>query len=346
MPKTQHILVIRLSAMGDVAMTVPILRALIAQHPNTKITMLSKGHLAPVFEPLKSVSFFEADVQGKHKGFLGLWKLFRQLQREDITHIADLHNVLRSKVLRFFFNLSGIKVAHVDKGREEKKALTRVNNKIFKPLKTTFQRYSDVFNSLGFPVDISTPIAIEKKELSDKIKSITGKRTTKKWLGVAPFAQYDSKTYPLDLMEEVLKNLSLHYQLFLFGGGKKEIDILTKIEKNFPHTICIAGKMNLSEELELIANLDLMLAMDSSNAHFAAMQQIKTITIWGVTHPYAGFAPFNQPADYCILPDLKCYPNIPCSVYGNKVCAGYESAMRSIDPATIVQKIIDVLTDN
>ena len=346
MPKTQHILVIRLSAMGDVAMTVPVLRSLISQHPNTKITMLSKGHLAPVFEPLKSVEFFEADVQGKHKGFLGIWKLFRQLQIEDITHVADLHNVLRSKVLRFFFNLSGIKIAYVDKGREEKKALTRVKNKIFKPLKTTFLRYADVFYSLGFPVDISTPIAIEKKELSDKIIEITGKKTTKKWLGIAPFAQYDSKTYPLDLMEEVLKNLSLHYQLFLFGGGKKEIDILTKIEKNFPNTICVAGKMNLREELQLIAHLDLMLAMDSGNAHFAAMQQIKTVTLWGVTHPYAGFAPFNQPADYCILPDLNRYPNIPCSVYGNKVCEGYESAMRSIAPTAVVQKIITVLTDN
>ncbi|MGE5943589.1 MAG: glycosyltransferase family 9 protein, partial [Flavobacteriales bacterium] len=41
MSNAKHILVIRLSAMGDVAMTVPVLRALIEQHPQLKITVLT-----------------------------------------------------------------------------------------------------------------------------------------------------------------------------------------------------------------------------------------------------------------------------------------------------------------
>ena len=62
----------------------------------------------------------------------------------------------------------------------------------------------------------------------------------------------------------------------------------------------IAGKLSFKEELELIRSLDVMVSMDSGNAHLAAMQDVKTITLWGVTHPYAGFAPFHQPEDYCI----------------------------------------------
>ena len=86
-----------------------------------------------------------------------------------------------------------------------------------------------------------------------------------------------------------------------------------------------------------------MLSMDSGNAHFAAMLGIKTITLWGGTHPFAGFAPFNQPKDYCILPDLEKYPNLPCSVYGNKICEGYKDVMRSIPPEKVVKKITSII---
>ena len=82
-----------------------------------------------------------------------------------------------------------------------------------------------------------------------------------------------------------------------------------------------------------------MVSMDSANSHLAVMQNVKTITLWGITHPYAGFAPFNQPEKNMLLPDLEKYPNIPCSIYGNIVCDGYEDVMRSISPEKVVQKI-------
>jgi len=70
MPKQQkNILVIRLSAMGDVAMVVPVLRAL---------------------------------IKGEHKGVFGLYKLSRALNKKQFQVVADLHHVLRSKVLKKF----------------------------------------------------------------------------------------------------------------------------------------------------------------------------------------------------------------------------------------------------
>ena len=148
--------------------------------------------------------------------------------------------------------------------------------------------------------------------------------------------------YPLDLIEEVISKLSItnQYKIFLFGGGEKEINILNNLENKYQSIISAAGKLDLTNELILIANLDCMLSMDSANAHLAAMQHVKTITLWGSTHPFAGFAPFNQPKENILLPDLKKYPNIPCSIYGNKVCDGYEDVMRSISPEKVVEKII------
>ncbi len=330
----KHILVVRLSAMGDVAMLVPVLQVLKVNYPELIITVLSRKFLKPIFDKSITgidINFHEVDTKGNHKGIYGIYKLSKELKTLGIDAIADTHNVLRSKMLRTFF--VGIKKAFIDKGRAEKKAL--VSHANFKQLKTTHERYADVFRALGFTIDLNQHQLSKKPNLPnlDFINSIA--ENGKKWIGIAPFAQYQGKMYPLYLMEKVISELSKKNQIFLFGGGQKEIDLLTKIESNNNYVINVAGKLNLIQELQLIAHLDTMIAMDSGNAHFAAMFGVKTLTIWGVTHPYAGFTPFKQ-QDNCILPDLKKHPKIPCSIYGNKVCVGYENVMESIT----VEKII------
>mgnify|MGYP000660455114 CR=1 FL=1 len=342
MQANTHILVIRLSAMGDVAMTIPVIRALTEKHPEIKITFLSKAFLKPLFDDIPNVTFYAADVKNKHKGVLGLHKLSKELKELNITHVVDLHNVLRSKILRNFLKFSTKNIAVIDKGRSEKKALTRIENKVFKQLKTSFERYADVFRKLNFSVDITNPIKLGKPTLAKSIFDLIGKKQ-KNWIGIAPFAAYDAKMYPLDLMQKVIDKLSEKNTVLLFGGGEKEVKILSEIEQKNNDIISVAGKLNLKNELNLIAHLDCMLAMDSGNAHFAAMLQIPTITIWGATHPFAGFAPFNQPKENCVLPDLEKYPNIPCSIYGNKICDGYEDVMRTISPEKVIKKVEEVL---
>ncbi len=330
--------------MGDVAMSVPVIRAFVEQHPNCKITVVSKPFLQPLFENIQNVSFYGAQVKGKHKGVFGLFRLFKELKKENITHVADFHNVLRSKILRTFFTLNGTPVQFIDKGRSEKKALTSFENKVFKQLTTSYQRYANVLNDLDYAVDISNPTSFKKNTLSNKLIALTGKKEHP-WIGIAPFAAFKGKVYPLHLMEEVIEKISSKgLKIFLFGGGKKEIEFFESIEKKYENTLNIAGKISFSEELELIQSLDLMVSMDSGNAHLAAMQQVKTITLWGVTHPFAGFAPFNQPSDFCIVPDLEKYPKLPCSIYGNKIFEGYENVMETISPDTVVDKVMSVLT--
>jgi ADP-heptose:LPS heptosyltransferase len=345
LPKEVHILAIRLSAMGDVAMTIPVLKALVEQHPAIKITFVSKAFLKPLFDGIPNVTFYAADVTDKHKGILGLHKLYKELQLLNITHVADLHNVLRSKILRSFFKSSGTQIAVIDKGRAEKKALTRTKNKIFKQLRSSHDRYADVFKKLGFSVDITNPKKLEKPEILESVLKITNSKEDK-WIGIAPFAAFEAKMYPLDLMKEVIETLSKKHQVFLFGGGQKELEILSEIETSASNCTSVAGKLNLTEELNLIAHLDCMIAMDSGNAHFAAIQQIPTITLWGATHPFAGFAPFSQPKENCLLPDLKKYPNIPCSIYGNKNCEEYEDVMRTISSSSVIKKTENTLKNN
>ncbi|WP_373519076.1 glycosyltransferase family 9 protein [Pricia sp.] len=345
--KGRRLLVIRLSAMGDVAMTVPVLSALTRQYPTLKITVLTKNFFAPMFTQLENVKVFEADVKGRHKGVFGLYNLYKELLARDIDAVADLHNVLRSKVLKRYFRFGGIPFIQIEKGRAEKKGLTAAKNKIFEPLKTTHERYADVFDALGFPVDLSRTIPLSKEKLSEKALKRTGS-DTKKWLGIAPFAAFEGKMYPLYLMEEVLRKLddTEKYKIFLFGGGTEEEQKLDTIQARFKWCINIAGKLSFPEELALISNLDAMLSMDSGNGHLAAMYGIPVITLWGVTHPYAGFYPFDQDVNNALLADREKFPLIPTSVYGNKMPEGYEKAMETILPRDVVRKIEDVLNSN
>ena len=342
MENKKNILVIRLSAMGDVAMTAVVTKAFLEQNPNTKITMLSKAFLKPIFEDIANVDFYAADTKGKHKGIAGIFKLYKELKKRNITAIADLHNVLRSRLLCLFF--SNTTTATLDKGRAEKKALTSIKNKVFKALKTTHERYADVFRSLGYSVDLAKITFPKPSPLNENLKSILN-NTKNKLVGIAPYAQHKSKCYPLDLMEQIIDKLSQNPNttILLFGGGKLETAQLTALSKKFKNTICIAGKIKLKEELLLISNLNCMLSMDSGNGHFSALYGVPTITLWGGTHPYAGFSAFNQPRENSFIPNLKKYPHIPYTVYGNKILDGYEDAMRSIDPNIVSRKIIEII---
>jgi ADP-heptose:LPS heptosyltransferase len=196
--------------------------------------------------------------------------------------------------------------------------------------------FTSLYN-LSSPANPEFP---QKAKLSSDILEIIGDQN-QKLIGIAPFAQYNSKVYPQDLMQEVIAKLAENktYTILLFGGGKKEIEILDSFSQSFENVVNVAGKIKFQQELQLISNLDVMLSMDSGNAHIAAMLGVKVITLWGATHPYAGFLPFGQTMENALVSDRNQYPKLPTSVYGNKIVEGYEDAMRSISPKDIVTKI-------
>ena len=338
MPKPKHILVIRFSAMGDVAMMVPVLRIFANQNPDVKITVVTRAFFKPLFNGIPNVRVYTADLKGTHKGIIGLYKLSRALRKIGFDAVADLHNVLRTKILKVFF--TGKKVIQIDKGRKEKKDL--VSGKSVRQLKTTHQRYADVFRNLGFELDLSRPLFSERFELSEELRRLLAKSNTPV-IGIAPFAAHSSKMYPLHLMEKVISELNKSYRILLFGGGKEEISLLNNMASKNENVDSVAGVLSFEDELKLISNLDVMLSMDSGNAHLAAMFGIKVVTIWGVTHPYAGFAPFNQPLDYALLANRDEFPLIPTSIYGNSYPEGYENVAGSISVEEIVTKVTTVL---
>ncbi len=337
--KNTHILIIRLSAMGDVAMTVPVIRALLMQHNNLKITIVTRPFFTPFFSEFSNVTIYTPDLKGKHQGIRGIYRLFLELKALNIDAVADLHAVLRSTILVSFFKFAGIKCSVLDKGRKEKKKLLASNpNKVIYQLQSMHNRYASVFSKLGYPLDLKKKVTIKKHLLPNFVKK---EIPQEKLIGFAPFAAYPSKSLPLHKLEEVLQALQKETNtgILLFGGGAREKEILNALANKYSNVFSMVGKGSFAEELQVIANLKVMIAMDSGNGHIAAMHAVPVLTIWGVTHPYLGYTPFQQPMTNQILPDLQKFPLIPTSTYGKKYPEEYLQCFETIDSKEIIKKI-------
>lgn len=331
----KKLLVIRFSALGDIAMTVPVVHDLAVQYPDLEITMLSREIARPLFERLPdNVHFFAADLKGRHKGFFGLNRLIRDIHYEDFDYVADFHDVLRSQFLRLNCRLSGQKVAKIDKGRKGKRALTRQKDKVFIQQATSFKRYAKVLEQLGFPVKPQ----FLKLDYSSFCE--TQKATWETWIGIAPFAKHPAKVYPMEKMEEVIKALSQRENttVFLFGGGEEEKRQIAELCAKHPNVQPTQSQRGLAGELALMGQLGVMLSMDSANMHLASLVGTRVVSIWGGTHPYAGFMSWNQNPSDCVQLDLPCRP---CSVYGNKPCLrGDYACLNGIAPSQIIEKLV------
>ncbi len=349
--RKEHILVIRFSALGDVAMTVPIVWALATQYPDIRVTVLSKKFARPLFEDLApNVNFMEADINKEYHGVKGLNALYRRLVAKQFTKVADLHNVLRSEYLRMRFNLGRYRVEHINKHRKQRKKLTSLNNKIKIQLPTSFENYAEVFSRLGYPIDISRFRSIFPEEGGNlnMLPAIIGpKKSFEQWIGIAPFAAHKGKVYPPELMEKVISQITNKYpqaRLFLFGKGTDENVYFQRWSEQFKQCIFIDEHCeNLYQELILMSHLDVMLSMDSANMHLASLTGIPVVSVWGATHPMAGFFGYNQSQENAIQVELDCRP---CSIFGNKLCKrGDYACMYNIPPERIVERITSIINN-
>jgi ADP-heptose:LPS heptosyltransferase len=317
--------------MGDVAMVSPVLKELLENNKNYKISLLTNFQFFPFFRAFNDVNLIPFDKKKQHKGLFGMFRLFKEIKKLDLDYVVDLHEVLRTNFLKAVLK---VPFYQIDKGRDEKQNL--VSGKIFAPLKSTHQRYRDVFEKIGISIKPLSKTQIHRVDISD-LKLIP--KNNKLLIGIAPFAAHKGKEYPIVQMEEVIKEINKDFNVILFGGGKKEEFILDDLAGKHSNVINIANKFSLDQEMDVISNLSIMLSMDSANGHIAALMGIKVLTIWGVTHPFAGFSPYGQADKNNILVNRLQFPKIPTSIYGEKFPNGYEKAISSISPKEIISKL-------
>jgi ADP-heptose:LPS heptosyltransferase len=320
-----HLLAIRFSSLGDVVLTIPVLRGVLKRNPGLKITMVSNGAFEAMFNDIERLTFYRVDLKN-YNGIKGLYRLYRELLAVDSWDaIIDLHSVMRTWIIGRFFRMAGLSVFKLDKGRAEKKALVRKDKKDFTLLKHTTERYMDVFRAYGLEGEVETGDVLHVNEragtsLTDFLNE-NGLIKNKMWLGLAPFSKHKQKTWPLSKITGLIEALGQKdlYQIFLLGGIEEAED-LRNLAALYPHCINMAGVFSLDEEIALMHQLDEVVAMDSFNMHLAALCNTKVISIWGGTHRFAGFGPLNDNVQYIAQISHEVLTCRPCSVFGSKPC--------------------------
>ena len=350
-----RLLVFRFSAMGDVALLAPVLSALARAYPNLSITLVTRKAFEPFFYNLPGVEVIGVDVDRDYRGLRGLYRLFRELKiLGPYNYGIDIHGSARSRVLKFFFRLSGLRFATLVKGRREKLAMTRRKNKIRQPLPHMVERYMRVFERAGVKARIgqgpySNPDT-QSRALAKRYRNHEGiERREGYWIGIAPFAKHPTKTWPLRHTTALIRMIreNTDARIFLYGGGPEEVAALGKIQGEFPGVNVVAGKLSLEGEMALILKMDVMIVMDSFNMHLASLLGTKVLSIWGPTHHYLGFGPYGRDESSIMEISPSKLPCRPCSVFGNKPCARKDLAcLNWITPRMVYDHLMQLLKES
>lgn len=337
--------------MGDVALLVPVVKSLTAAYPDVEVTVVTRPKFGPLFFDMERVNVFPADVDYTYTGVLGIRDLFGKLLRKGPYDVVmDMHDHIRTVMLRSLFKLFGSRVVVFDKGRKEKNAFTKKENKVVSKLPHTVERYRLAFENAGYPFSITSGPYLS---LSESIQNASGwfgyKKSVEhaKWIGIAPFAMHKSKIWPLEnyvpLMEKIIQQIPVKF--FFFGGGEKEIKYFESLKEKFPANCeIIAGQLKLRQEIALMKHLDLMLCVDSSNMHMASLANVPLLSIWGGTHPAVGFGPYGYPEESILQIDRNELPCRPCSVYGKEKCyRGDFACLTRITPDQVADRVLKAI---
>ena len=112
-------------------MLAPVLQEFIEQNPDIDVYVVSRPFMQAIFKQFPQIKFIPVDIDKKYKGIFGLYQLYRELKQYNFDYVADLHSVIRSKIITKFFQFNKTKTATLDKGHKEKKALIREKNRVF-----------------------------------------------------------------------------------------------------------------------------------------------------------------------------------------------------------------------
>jgi len=208
-------------------------------------------------------------------------------------------------------------------------------------LKHSVERYCDAFSRAGFPmvpskdnwIVPSSDVVLEERLIS-QMQGVVN-------IGVAPYAKHKLKMWPENNMVRLLELISeKHSCKFWFFGGSEDSVKMMALQAKIPGSTSLIGKLTLDEELVFMSKIDLMISMDSSNMHMAALVGTKVISIWGGTDPLSGFSAWMQPDNFSIripVEELTCRP---CTVYGKGECKrGDFACMNWLTPEIVFERI-------
>lgn len=326
----------RLSSLGDVTLCVPILCALRQKYPDLPIVFITHKRFASLFEPIPGLTLLALEMEKPHsyEGVIGLWRLARHIKRAyPKGNFVDMHTVLRSKILSFFLRRHQLPTkGRLRKNRPLKRAFLKRKTQT---LPSTLWMYADCLRQSRFPICeyfvdghfqfqrlTPAPVQMYTDTLLQARKDHIRAYVSPPFIIIGTFARHLSKTYPFALCEQLIEQLLKQgYTVVVADHGHPQAKALKRDRVVFL-TDCL---LSLTEQIYLFSRAHYAIVADSANMHLAGIAGTPTLSVWGATHPAAGFDVWpNNKALYRSLPCA------PCSIYGNKACHRRETPLQCL----------------
>lgn len=321
------ILVVRLSSIGDILLTTPVIRCLQKQTTNTEIHFLTKNIYKDIYS---------------HNPYIDkLWtvekspkEILEKLMRENFDFLIDLHKNFRSLWLK-----ANLPVEFSSFPKNNFKKIVMIKTKRRKPLQNVALRYFHAAKYFN--------ISYDGEGLDFFFPSIFhfNYYLPQKFIAFAIGGTYFTKKYPTEYIVEFCKISPL--PVIILGGDseKKEGEYIS--EKVGDKVINFCGNLSITESAYVLDNAQLVISNDTGMMHLAAALHKSMISIWGNTVPEFGMYPF-YPIDLDIVHKYFQNDNVscrPCSKLGFDECPKkHFDCMRSLLPAElyeIASKIIE-----
>jgi len=314
--RPDKILIVKLSAIGDVIHALPTARVLRQNYPEAEISwivedkakdmVLGNPHLDEVII-LPKGKWKEEFKEDKWRTLKEVKNFFKGLREKRIDLAIDLQGLFKSGIITY---LSGAKrrVGYSD-GRE---GSTLFYNKKVEPREgeiPVVDRYLELIEAVGAEVnEVKFDIEVNENE-KDRVDKLLGSLPSsqqKKLVGINPFTSWSSKNWPKEkyakLAERLVRELDLQV-LFTGGSGDREgIDNILEMMEEPAYNL--AGKTSLKELAELYSRIDIFVGGDTGPMHLAVAQEVPVVAIMGPTTPERN-GPYGE-GHVVIQKDLEC----------------------------------------
>ena len=328
-------LVIRFSSAGDIILTSLFVRALRKRFPESSITYLTKESFASLVQGSPYIDTV-LTIQN-HAGLSEVKALRQGLLREEYDLVFDLHNSLRSKLVRLGL---GRKRFIFKKPTFKKWLLVRLKINHLRPIVPIPERYLQVGKELGLVNDHNgLDVSLEPFD------SLHNKDITYPLIVFAPGSQHYTKRWPAERYATLGQQILNEYNgTIVLLGSNAELETCQQVEQGIQshrEVINLAGKTTLTQAATVIQNASLVIANDSALGHVAAGCKVPLLSIFGSTVEEFGFAPYASDVHVIQNKELACRP---CTPIGRSDCPQQHfNCMLSISTDVVFKKVKQIV---
>ncbi|MBN1542768.1 lipopolysaccharide heptosyltransferase II [candidate division KSB1 bacterium] len=318
MPDPHKILVIRLSSIGDILLTTPLLRLLRRRFPQARIDFVVKEGFADLLRCHPAItSLIRFAPRG---GLNGLVALRQELRKTNYDLVIDIHKNWRSRFMTLGFPREA--VLRYRKYACQRVLLIWAKINCYPAVIPVHRRYLDALKKYGIADDgegLEMALNPQTQQEMQVWLERNGYRAEEMNIGLAPGAGKTTKRWPAESFARLARLLMRRpdVRIWILGDRDDQTAADQIVRENPARVVDATGRLSLMQSACAIAAMNGLICNDSGLMHLATAVRCPVVAVFGPTTREFGFYPQGERCTVVEHKNLGCRP---CSAYGSKRC--------------------------